>query len=48
MTWIGLAAIVLFLVVLAATVLRPVIDRRDGPERDPTPVIQPTTTQAGP
>lgn len=48
MTWVGIAAIVLFAVMLAFVVLRPIVDRHDGPERGPPQVVQPAVTQTGP
>ncbi|WP_068876934.1 MULTISPECIES: hypothetical protein [unclassified Phenylobacterium] len=41
MTWAALAAIVLFVLALAFVILRPIVDRRDGPEREPPQVNAP-------
>lgn len=41
MTWMALAAIVVFVVALAFVILRPIVDRRDGAEREPARVNAP-------
>ena len=46
MTWIGLAAIIAFVVILAFVVLRPAVDRSDGPEPGPSSVNPAAVTEA--
>lgn len=41
MTWIGLIAIVLFVVVSAAAALRPLLSEHDGPSRGVAEVNRP-------
>lgn len=48
MTWVGIAAMVLFAVMLAFLVLRPIVDRRDGPEHGVPQVNRPAITETGP
>lgn len=48
MTWVGIAAIVLFVVVLGLVILRPIINRQDGPEPGVPRVVGPAVPQAGP
>ena len=48
MTWIGIAAIALFFVILAFVVFRPIVDRRDGAEREVPQVTRPAITETGP
>ena len=47
MTWIGLAAIIAFVVILAFVILRPAVDRSDGPEAGPSSV-NPASMTEGP
>lgn len=42
LTWMALAAIMLFVVALAFVILRPIVDRQDGPEREPPRANAPT------
>lgn len=48
LTWVGIAAIILFVVMLALVVLRPIVDRRDGPERGVPQVNLPAVPRSGP
>ena len=43
MTWMALAGILLFAVLMLTVILRPVVDRRDGPETGAPAVNIPTT-----
>ncbi len=48
MTWVGIAAIVLFVIVLGLVILRPMISRHDGPEPGVPKVVGPAVPEAGP
>ncbi|HWT52252.1 MAG TPA: hypothetical protein VN113_08745 [Caulobacter sp.] len=48
MVWTAIAAIALFVVLLAFVILRPIVDRRDGPERGVPQVDQPAIKKTGP
>ena len=48
LTWMALGAVVLFFLALAFVVLRPVVDRRDGPETGTAQVNRPAITETGP
>ena len=44
LTWMALVGVALFVIMLLMVILRPVVDRRDGPETGPVQVNTPAAT----